>query len=298
MDQGYPQHTHCLVSNSNNLEVLKGYERHYLVKSKPLGFVFCSRIPTEIELQNHYGQYNREEYYSPITRLRYAELLDEFEPYRETNKILDIGCGTGFFLEVAKEKGWEVYGTEFTDSAVTICKSKGINMQQGRLNGTRYSEGMFDVITSFEVIEHINNPVEEVKYINRILRKGGIFYVTTPNFNALERFLLKDKYSVIEYPEHLSYYTSKTLNYLFTHNGFVKKKIKTTGISISRIRTGFRTMANKPNDELFMSASSKDELLRGKSQTNIVFKTAKVFINVGLNLFKIGNSLKGWFVKQ
>jgi len=150
MESGYPKHTECLISGSKNLQVLKGYERHYLVKSKPLGFVFCSRIPTEEELNKHYLQYSRNEYYSPITKLRYIELLNEFEPFRKTNRILDIGCGTGFFLEVAKEKGWEVYGTEFTDNAITICKNKGIKMQQGRLNAAWYDADFFDVVTSFE----------------------------------------------------------------------------------------------------------------------------------------------------
>jgi 2-polyprenyl-3-methyl-5-hydroxy-6-metoxy-1,4-benzoquinol methylase len=292
------QHKTCLISGSDKLEVLKGYEKHFLVRSKPLGFIFCSQIPSHKELEEYYEKYNRQEYYSPITRVRFQELLTEMEPFRKTNKILDIGCGTGFFLEEAKAMGWEVFGTEFTNEAISICKSKGIAMQKGSLNTENYNAQMFDIITSFEVIEHINNPIEEVKGINKILRKGGLVYVTTPNFNALERFLLKADYSVITYPEHLSYYTPKTLNYLFTHNGFKKKKILTTGISISRLKAGFRVKNKKQNTEIFVSATSTDELIRNKSHSNSLFKLLQQAANGLLNLFKIGNSLKGWFINE
>ncbi|HTA83224.1 MAG TPA: class I SAM-dependent methyltransferase [Bacteroidia bacterium] len=298
MEESYPQHTQCLISGSKDLKALKGYERHYLVKSYPIGFVFCSRIPSQKELLEHYAKYSRDEYYSPITRLRYQELLDEFEPFRKTNKILDIGCGTGFFLEEAKAKGWEVHGTEFTDNAVEICRNKGITMQTGSLKAENYSPEAFDVITSFEVLEHINNPLEEITNIHKIMRTGGLVYLTTPNFNAVERYLLKGNYNVIEYPEHLSYYTPKTLNYLFTNNGFKKKKIKTTGISFSRLKASFRTMRHVENNELLVSATSSDELMRERSQSNPLFRVAIQLINGLLNTFKIGNSLKGWFVKE
>ncbi|HEX4876304.1 MAG TPA: class I SAM-dependent methyltransferase, partial [Chitinophagaceae bacterium] len=253
----YPEHKECLISGSANLKPVKGYEKFYLVKSKPVGFVFCSRIPTVEELIAHYNTYSREDYLSPVTIKRYHELLDGFEPYRKTGRILDIGCGIGFFLSVARERGWEVYGTEYTDAAIAKCREKGIRMQQGKLDPTWYPEGHFDIITSFEVIEHINNPKEEIGNIRRLLRKGGLFYFTTPNFNALERYMLKAEYNILHYPEHLSYYTKRTIHYLLSHNGFTRKKLITTGISITRIKTSL-----KVSKENFVSSVSADEKMR------------------------------------
>lgn len=298
MQQAFQQHTQCLISGSKDLRPLTGYERHYLVKSHPLGFVFSSRIPTDKELAQHYATYNRDEYYSPITRERYRQLLAEWEPFRKTNKILDIGCGTGFFLDVAKEMGWEVYGTEFTDDAVNICKNKGINMQTGRLNAGWYNPEQFDVITSFEVMEHIYNPIEEVQNIHHILRKGGLFYLTTPNFNAVERYMLKDNYNVITYPEHLCYYTPKTLNYLFTRNGFRKMRVMTTGISFTRIKLSNRKAGDIKPAEAIVSATSTDEIMRVRSESNILLKLAKNIVNGMLNLTRTGNSLKGWYIRE
>jgi len=292
--ENYQQHTRCLVSGSTDLRPIKGYERHYLVKSHPLGFVFCSRIPTTPELIKHYEGYGRQDYLSPVTLKRFQEILDGFEPYRKTGKILDVGCGIGLFLIEAKKRGWEVHGTEFTDKAIDICRSQGINMQQGKLDPSWYKEGMFDIVTSFEVIEHINNPIEEIKNIHAILRQGGLFYFTTPNFNAVERYFLKADYNVIVYPEHLSYYTKRTINHLLTNNGFARKKLTTTGISLTRIRTSL----NKNSKESYVSASSSDEKLRTTLEKNRFSMFVKHSMNSLLNFFGVGSSLKGWYVKK
>jgi 2-polyprenyl-3-methyl-5-hydroxy-6-metoxy-1,4-benzoquinol methylase len=215
------------------------------------------------------------------------------EPFRKTNKLLDVGCGIGYFLDVAKKRGWEVYGTEYTDEAVTICSNKGIQMHQGKLDPANYTPEMFDVITSFEVIEHINNPMEENGNFSELLRKGGLVYMTTPNFDSLLRYRLKEKYNVIRYPEHLSYYTPKTLSSLFKRNGFKKYRIETTGISMTRLKTSKGT-----SQQAFISKSSDDEKLRVQIEERSYLQLAKRTVNAMLTLFGIGDSLKGWFIKE
>ena len=285
-------HTKCLITNAQDLYPLKGYEKNYLVKSKSSGFVFCSKIPTEEEILNHYNNYpigyGAD---STITTIRINEVLDGFEKFRKNNKMLDVGCGPGLFLIEAKKRGWEVYGTEFTDKQLVYLKDKGINTLKGKLTNNSFEDGLFDVIISSEVIEHINNPVEEMQQFHRLLRKGGVVYITTPNFNALERYLLKGDYEIIEYPEHLSYYTPTTINLLLTNNGFEKLKITTTGVSIARIK---KSLKRKNNESTELVAS--DETLREQLETGYK-RHIKSFINGMLNFLGIGNSLKVWYIK-
>jgi len=285
-------HTKCLITNAQDLYPLKGYEKNYLVKSKSSGFVFCSKIPTEEEILNHYNNYpigyGAD---STITTIRINEVLDGFEKFRKNNKMLDVGCGPGLFLIEAKKRGWEVYGTEFTDKQLAYLKDKGINTLKGKLTNNSFEDGLFDVIISSEVIEHINNPVEEMQQFHRLLRKGGVVYITTPNFNALERYLFKGDYEIIEYPEHLSYYTPTTINLLLTNNGFEKLKITTTGVSIARIK---KSLKRKNNESTELVAS--DETLREQLETGYK-RHIKSFINGMLNFLGIGNSLKVWYVK-
>lgn len=206
---------------------------------------------------------------------------------------MDVGCGIGYFLEIAQQRGWEVFGSEFTDEAVRICREKGINMWQGKLDPEYFTPGSFDVVTSFEVLEHIYNPREEIQNFHKLLRSGGIVYLTTPNFNSLSRVLLKEKWDVLDYPEHLCYYTPKTIQRLFSDAGFIKDRIEATGISITRLRKSMKLSREKN-----ISATSTDEKLRVGLERNPLFYFLKKTMNRMLILSGAGDSLKGTFVKN
>lgn len=287
------EHTTCLVCQGTRLHPLKGFEKHHLTKCASCGFVFCKPIPTQDELNAVYEGYGRNDYLSALTIQAYEKVLDSFEPFRKTNRLIDVGCGIGYFLEVAKRRGWEVYGTEFTEEAVKICEAKGANMQLGVLNPANYEAGSFDVVCSFEVIEHINNPRTELTHFHQLLRKGGLVYCTTPNFNAVERHLLGSDWNILGYPEHLSYYTPSTLKRVFKEAGFKNKEVLATGISLTRIKKSKGT-----SKQATISATSDDEVLRNRMASNPLLGMVKDILNWKLTLFGVGNSLKGWFVKE
>lgn len=282
-----------MVCEHKDLTALTGYEKAFLVKCRNCGFVFSERIPTIEELDNHYKNYGSNFYCSELTIKRYNEILDKMEPFRKTGRLLDIGCGIGFFLDEAKKRGWEVYGTEYSERLIGLLREKGITIHEGQLNSENYEEGFFDVVTSFEVIEHINNPISEINQIGKLIRKGGLVYITTPNFNSLLRRRLKIQYNVINYPEHLSYYTPRTLTKLFNSNGYKKLKVETTGISLTRLRTSQGTSAQK-----FVSAASDDEKLRQQMDEKWYLGLAKTLVNSVLTALGSGDSLKGWFIKK
>jgi 2-polyprenyl-3-methyl-5-hydroxy-6-metoxy-1,4-benzoquinol methylase len=292
----FARHTHCLVCESKQLEKIpRYYEANGLIRCCNCRFVFMERIPSLQELSDHYGTYayDGEGFISPITIQVYHDLLDEFEKYRQSGKLLDVGCGRGYFLTEAKKRGWKVYGTEYSDTAVKICSANGIEMKQGKLNPSDFSEKDFDVITSFEVIEHINNPNEELQNIVSLLRKGGLFYCTTPNFNSLMRYYLKTNYNVIGYPEHLSYYTKSTLTKVTKRNGLQSVKFLSTGISITRIKT-----SQKKSTERLISQESSDEKLRQQINRKWYLGLTKKLVNWLLTITNTGMSLKGYYVKK
>ena len=192
----------CPSCGSERLRPLKGYEECCrLVRCRKCGLTFASEIPDMSVTQEIYDGYGRNDYLSEITVKRYNELLDTFEKYRKTNKILDVGCGIGYFLYVAKQRGWEVFGTEFSDKAVEICSQKGITMYNGGFDSVMFQEGEFDVITSFEVLEHVHNPSDIMNFV-KFLRKGGAFYLTTPNFNSIIRIIQKSDWDVLITPDY------------------------------------------------------------------------------------------------
>lgn len=289
-------HTSCLLCQGLSIRPLAGYEAAGLVRCHDCRFVFSRYMPTVAELIAHYDTYPRHDRISDITLKRYDALAELLSPYATERHWLDVGCGDGHLLARVQKHGWIVYGTEYTDTAVEICKRKGISMQQGPLHAAQYTPNSFDVITFIEVLEHINNPHEELENFRKLLRAGGALYITTPNFNAISRHLLKANWSIIEYPEHLCYYTPSTLHRLLHQHGFKRVTLTSTGITPSRL---FRAKSKKEgtNNEQKISPILPDEKLRTITDSNPLGAAAKKMINGVLSLTGKGDTLKALYTK-
>ena len=285
------EHKACLICGSKKLMVLDSYHKDHLVKCRTCSFVFSSKKPSDEELKAFYSNYGFEgaPYFSPITAKRYSELLDEFERRGSKGAIHDAGCGFGFFVETAQKMGWEASGSELSSRAVASCKQRGLKVEER----ADISSGPFQVVTSFEVIEHLYDPKKYVASIREQLDEGGLLYITTPNFNGLSRFLLKEKYNVINYPEHLCYFTQKTIHQLLSDLGFEKVWVKTDGISLGRIKTSL-----KPTGEALISEVSADEKLRSRLENNAILNALKKLFNKVLTVLGLGVSLKALYRKK
>ncbi|MBS4013952.1 MAG: class I SAM-dependent methyltransferase [Bacteroidetes bacterium] len=287
-------HNVCPLCGSAKIIDLRRYSKDFLCKCNACSFKFSRKIPEKHELAEYYSEYSygKEYFVSPITVKRYKEILNKLEPFRMNNVIVDIGCGIGSFLNVAKEMGWECYGTEYSLKAVELCCNAGLNVYHGSFSEVKDKIPQSDIVLLIEVIEHLSSPVELIKDISQKLRQGGALYLTTPNFNSLSRYISKEKYSELAYPEHLSYFTSGTIKKICKNNGLRPLKIETTGISISRLQSAITSKKENP-----FQSGSKDEKLRESMEFNPVMSFVKRLLNWTLNLTKLGNSLKGTFVK-
>jgi len=283
---GTQKHVACPLCGGRDERAMTAYAKDHLVCCASCGFVHSERIPAASELEAFYGRYPRTEAISPITLERYDEWLQRFGRWRSTGNIIDVGAGNGYFAERAKLNGWKSYATEYEALAVAICKSKGIETHQGGLDTAGYADGMFDVICSIEVVEHLSDPAAEIRQFNRILRKGGLVYVTTPNLRSLSHLYHGAKWSVFNYPEHLGYFTPRTLRSLFERNGFKLHSLRTTGISADRF---FESRSESP--------MVTDEHIRRRIEGNPLGRVAKKVANTLLDLSKRGDTIKAEFVK-
>lgn len=150
--------------------------------------------------------------------------------------ILDVGCGFGYFLEVASRKGWQVSGIEIVSSAVRDAKAKvgNQNIFHGTLKEARYPDDSFDVITLWDVLFHVQNPFEELKECCRVLKERGIIAIRVRNAH-FEKMAYK-VYSLIKkifpsirikapYVFHRYCFSANSISQLLHRVGFTKIQI-------------------------------------------------------------------------
>jgi SAM-dependent methyltransferase len=274
----------CPLCGSGEAVRLSRYQAARLMRCSRCRLVFSDTVPTPDELGEHYLQYDRDAAVSDITLGRYRELLSSLARYRTSGRILDFGSGSGAFLEVARDLGWHAHGVEFGEAAAR-CAEKGFEVYEGPLGAGRFPAGHFDVVTAFEVVEHLADPRGEFESIARSIRPGGALYVTTPNFNSLSRRLLRERWRIVGYPEHLTYFTASTLPRLVEEVGFRRISLATTGLSLAELRRRGAGPA-----EL-----QADEPLRQLTEEKTIGRLAKRAANFALEATRAGDTLKATF---
>lgn len=135
-------------------------------------------------------------------------------------RLLDIGCGPGFFLDEAKKAGWHVQGVELSRWAQTYCQARfHIQVFRGALQEARFPDTSFDAIVMMDVLEHLEDPKGTLMEMRRILRDDGVVYISTPDIDSfLSRFLGARWWGINRY--HLFYFSRKTLERMFEEVGF------------------------------------------------------------------------------
>lgn len=260
--------------------------------------MFAGRRPSPDQLRDYYDGYGLHDVDSPITRVRYGEILDTFEPYRRTNRLLDVGCGQGRFLEVAQSRGWEVSGTEYTETQVLDGRAKGFDMTLAPARVGDLPSAAFDVVCAFEVLEHVTDPKAEAEVLADVVRDGGLLYVTTPNFDSLSRRVLGADWNVIAYPEHLGYFTARSLRRWLETAGFAVVSIETTGTSPGRLVRSLRGRRGTAGADQPVGGAPDEERLRGTIESSGGLRAAKRAVNSALTATRTGDTLKARFERR
>ena len=160
--------------------------------------------------------------------LRYIEKFTN----GKKGKIYDIGTAGGSFLQAAKKRNWEVYGTEPNKWLVNWCKENyGIEILQGDMFSHHFDNNFFDVVTLWDVLEHVPDPTKNLNEISRILKKDGFLIVNYPDIGSWISKLLGRRWMFL-LSVHLFYFDRKT----------IKKMLRKVGFDIIKIKPHFQTL--------------------------------------------------------
>jgi len=171
------------------------------------------------------------EQYLPHRLAAYARLLPRLQRFRSTGRLLEIGSGYGYFLEMAGHAGWEGEGVEISPYCCQVARERGCSVQQSPLQDATLAQGTFDVIVLWDVIEHFTQPAEIVRLCHGLLRPGGALVMRTPDGRALASTLwpARAAYRSLVYPantaEHVFHFTPQDLSALATPLGFLLPEI-------------------------------------------------------------------------
>jgi 2-polyprenyl-3-methyl-5-hydroxy-6-metoxy-1,4-benzoquinol methylase len=195
--------------------------------------------------------YTKEYYYSPDSNVfgysnykkdvdlivttairRYAE-IEKAAPVH--GRLLDVGCAYGYYLDVARLHGWQAVGVELNEeSAQEGRRQFGLDIRSGEIGAQNFPDGYFDAVTCWDLIEHLSDPQGFLEKVRRVLKRGGVFALTTPDIESWPARLMGARWMGIKSREHQYFFSARTLRLYFDKNGFDVVRCRYAGKYISR----------------------------------------------------------------
>lgn len=232
----------CNLCYSQKTETIMTKLPYNLVKCTKCSLYYLNPQPTKKSLQSFY---TKDYFQGGLAATGYSSytLLDRdlsFEArirlnlvkkYIHQGKLLDIGCGYGHFLKEARDDGFDVFGLDISKEAIKQLQKKySITGKAGDVIENDLPSDVFDVITAWDVIEHIQNPRKSLQDLFKKLSKNGWLFLTTPNIKSIDAKILgKYWYGFKRIPEHLYFFSPETISQLLKIVGYEVIEIKQWG---------------------------------------------------------------------
>lgn len=193
---------------------LRFIPQEFIKKTEEISAYYKNSPLDEIYLRDFKGRQK--------TNRRILDNIAGFEFPLIGGKILDFGCSAGLFLLEAKKSGYEIYGIELSESAIDFGREK-LGIDSIKMGGEKkmadFPDNYFDVVTAFDVLEHVFSPADVLDKIYSKLKPGGIFVATFPNMDGFLARIFKNYWHALV-PSHLSYFSEKSIQYLMDRNSW------------------------------------------------------------------------------
>lgn len=180
------------------------------------------------DLAGGYGDYQQME---KVLAKESKRKIKFIKKYTDKNKLLDIGCGLGTFLKIAKSTGFNIAGNDISSYAQRVVKNElKVPFYPGEVFKASLPKESFDIVTAWDVFEHIPQVNETFQSVAKTLRPGGFLFLTTPNIKSWDSKVLgKYWYGYKKIPEHLIFFSPESIKKLLKANGFNVIAVKTWG---------------------------------------------------------------------
>jgi SAM-dependent methyltransferase len=205
-----------------------------LVECRRCGFLYLSPRPDEFEIDRYYpddyGPYSLTMGDGDPTSLQsqfqydLRRRCDVVLRHKSGGHLLDVGCGVGDFLAAMRSyPGWHVRGLEPSAVAAERARRKhGVIVDDAYLEQAPYEPASFDVITMWEVLEHVRQPLDTLRNIHRLLRSGGVVVLSVPDRDSLTAKMFGPTWTGLDVPRHFSVFSVTDISRALRKAGFEK----------------------------------------------------------------------------
>lgn len=205
-------------------------ETFTIVQCESCDFKFTNPRPEESDLGRYYKS---EDYvshsntkkgfinstYQTVRKYTLLKKLELISKYFKTGTILDIGCGTGEFLNTCKLAKWKTIGIEpDKDAREMAIKNFGLDVR-GEDELKNLPDASFEIISMWHVLEHVPRLNERVAELKRLVKPNGMIIIAVPNCNSLDAKIYKEHWAAYDVPRHLYHFTPRDMDSLFVKEG-------------------------------------------------------------------------------
>lgn len=226
----------CIVCGNQKFKKLFSVDAYSLCKC-----LRCGLVQTDpLVIQDNIDELYDNNYFDGLIQRKKQELfyqeriLTLIERYKKPGKMLEIGIGVGFFMELAHSRGWDIEGLDPSQAACKhVSDTLNFTTHHGTLESVQLPQKHFDAISLRHVFEHVPTPKSFLNKLHRIVKDDGIICLAVPNFGGFRARIEKGQWFHLSIPYHLVHYTPKTLTSLLTSCDFDIVKLRTLDLSCS-----------------------------------------------------------------
>lgn len=261
-------------------------EAFQLIRNSEYGFLETTPQPSLDKLPDYYKS---EDYIShtdskrnlfekvyhlvrTISLKKKLNLINSFQSEEKT--LLDIGCGTGDFLETAEQNKWKVSGIEPNKEARQIANKKTNESVFETEQLLKFEPNSFDVITLWHVLEHLPNLEDHITIFKKLLKLNGTLLIAVPNYESYDAKYYKEFWAALDVPRHLWHFNQTSISNLVSKQSFKVQKVKPMWFDsfyVSMLSEKYKSGKMNPIKGFWYGMLSNIKAMRSKEASSLIY---------------------------